>query len=153
MDTRLHGLIQYCQLYNITEIQSLQDGPDDIQLLLRDHSLRPHILKYLLWKRNQVVHGSSTQIRDYADEEELEQMNLCHQRSIELLKSFLGSITPRSMLRALDVAGGDGRLAKSLLVNSYAKVDLFDQCPKAVSLAKADLGSLPANGFVEQATM
>ena len=73
-------------------------------------------------------------------------MEQCHQRCLEVLKAFLGTVVPRSLLRALDVAGGDGRLTKGLLLKSYAKVDLFDQCPKAVGLARAALGRHSAVG-------
>ena len=38
--------------------------------------------------------------------------------------------------RALDVAGGDGRLSKGLLLDQYNIVDLFDQCPIGVKKAK-----------------
>ena len=59
-------------------------------------------------------------------------MKECHPRSIEVLKKFLGSIVPRSLFRAIDVAGGDGRLAINFLMKQYKKVDLFDQCPQAL---------------------
>ena len=54
---------------------------------------------------------------------------------MEILKRFVGSVVPRSLFRALDVAGGDGRLSASLLLKSYRRVDLFDQCPEAVKKA------------------
>ena len=66
-------------------------------------------------------------------------MKLCHSRSIEVFKKLLGSITHRSLFRALDVAGGDGRLSKDFLVKQYKKTDLFDQCGKAVSKAREAL--------------
>ena len=59
-------------------------------------------------------------------------MKKCHPRSIEVLKKFLGPIVPRSLFRAVDVAGGDGRLAINFLMKHYKKVDLFDQCPQAL---------------------
>ena len=62
-------------------------------------------------------------------------MAICHPRSIEIMKRFLGSIGCRHLHRCLDVAGGDGRFAKGFLMESYNKVDLFDQCPKAVKIA------------------
>ena len=62
-------------------------------------------------------------------------MDLCHPRCVEILKCFLGSVVPRSLFRALDVAGGDGRLCASILLKSYRRVDLLDQCPEAVKKA------------------
>ena len=53
-------------------------------------------------------------------------MEQCHSRCVEILKRFLGPIQPRSLFRALDVAGGDGRLSVGFLLNAYARVDLFD---------------------------
>ena len=80
-------------------------------------------------------------------------MELCHARSIEAIKKLLGPITHRSLLRALDVAGGDGRLSKDFLTKQYRKTDLFDQCGTAVSKARAALRSSPNFGNVEQGTM
>ena len=65
----------------------------------------------------------------------------------------MGEITPRSLVRALDVGGGDGRLSKSFLVNSYNIVDLFDQCPIAVEKAKKALRNNLRFGYAEQASM
>ena len=53
-------------------------------------------------------------------------MEVCHPHCLEIMKTFLGSIVHRSLFRALDVAGGDGRLSASLLLSCYGKVDLFD---------------------------
>ena len=63
-------------------------------------------------------------------------MDLCHPHSIDILKQFLGPISPRSLFRALDVAGGDGRFSSSFLLKPYRKVDLFDECPEAVQRAR-----------------
>ena len=80
-------------------------------------------------------------------------MERCHPRSIEILKSFLGPIQPRSLFRALDVAGGDGRLSTSFLLKHYRKVDLFDQCPQALQKAQRAMRSCNATGYVTKATM
>ena len=74
-------------------------------------------------------------MRIWADSQEQQDMKKCHPRCIEILKEFLGSIVPMSLFRALDVTGGDGRLAVNFLLKSYRKVDLFDQCPQAVKKA------------------
>ena len=80
-------------------------------------------------------------------------MKQCHSRSIEIIKMILGGVVPRALFRALDVAGGDGRFATSFLLKSYRHVDLFDQCPKAVGLAKRAMKNHSAFGYAEQATM
>ena len=77
----------------------------------------------------------------------------CHARCVEILKRFLGPIQPRSLFRALDVAGGDGRLSVGFLLNLYVRVDLFDQCPEAVKRAKRAMKSHQALGYVSQSTM
>ena len=51
----------------------------------------------------------------YADEEELANMEICHPRCIELLTNFLESLPERAHHRAIDVAGGVGRLSISFL--------------------------------------
>ena len=80
-------------------------------------------------------------------------MERCHIRSLEVLKGLLGKITPRSVVRAIDVGGGDGRLSQSFLINSYKKVDLFDQCPIAIKKAKAALQGSSSFGYAEQVSM
>ena len=93
------------------------------------------------------------EVRVYADEEEQKAMALCHPRSIEVLKKLIGTITQRSLFRALDVAGGDGRLSKDFLLKQYRKVDHFDQCPTGVKKAKAALLRSPNFGHTQQAKM
>ena len=80
-------------------------------------------------------------------------MNICHSRSIEILKCFLGSVVPRSLFRAIDVAGGDGRLCSNLLFRSYRKVDLFDRCPVALKKAQQVMKDHPRGGHVTLAAM
>ena len=53
-------------------------------------------------------------------------MKECHPRCIKVLEDFIGPILPRNIMRALDVAAGDGRLTSGFLFKSYQKVDLFD---------------------------
>ena len=50
----------------------------------------------------------------------------CGARCIEILKEFVGSIAHRAIYRALDVAGGDGRVSVEFLLKHYKKVDLID---------------------------
>ena len=80
-------------------------------------------------------------------------MSFCHSRCIEVVKQFLGTIVPRALFRALDVAGGDGRFSTALLLKNYGRVDHFDQCPRAVRLAQRAMLRNPAAGFVQQSTM
>ena len=80
-------------------------------------------------------------------------MKQCHARSLEVLKTLLGPMTHRSLFRALDVAGGDGRLSKSFLVEQYLTVDHFDQCPTAVKKAREALLRHARFGYSQQATM
>ena len=72
----------------------------------------------------------------YADDVELADMSECHQTCEQLLKRLVESVQPRSFIRALDVAGGDGRLATSELFKPYMRVDLFDQCTQAIMEAR-----------------
>ena len=65
-------------------------------------------------------------VQIYADEEEQKAMELCHERSVQILKDFMGPIQDKSLLRALDCAGGDGRLSTSYLMKTHRCVDLFD---------------------------
>ena len=80
-------------------------------------------------------------------------MKKCHTRSLEVLKTLLGPMTHRSLFRALDVAGGDGRLSKSFLVEQYLTVDHFDQCPTAVTKAREALLRHARFGYSKQSTM
>ena len=49
---------------------------------------------------------------------------------------MLKNINGHSRFRALDVAGGDGRLSQGLLLDEYNIVDLFDQCPEGVKKSR-----------------
>ena len=68
-------------------------------------------------------------------------MSACHVRCLEILKSFMGSIAHKGLERALDVAGGDGRVSADLLLEYYKEVNMFDQCPEGVKKAKVALQS------------
>ena len=89
----------------------------------------------------------------YADEEEQKDMAICHPECIKILKNFIASVKNHSTHRALDAAGGDGRLSKDLLVGLYSRVDLFDKCPEAIKRAKKALNDNPAFGYAEKAPM
>ena len=153
LDPRLHDVLQFCEREKITKLKDLQDAPKDIQALLDDHTLRPLILKYLFWRANQANAATTQSVREYADKEELERMESCHQRCIEVLKCFLGGIRPRALFRALNVAGGNGRLSSTFLLQQYGTVDLFDQCAKAVKLARQAMRRNISMGIVQECSM
>ena len=136
LDSRLLPLCAFCETRDVATVVSLGDAPPRTQQLLKDHQLLPEIQKYLHARRIFRSLGGENVVRIWADAEERREMKECHSRSIDILKRFLGPIQSRSLFRALDVAGGDGRLSVGFLLNSYARVDLFDQCPEAVKRAK-----------------
>ena len=55
--------------------------------------------------------------------------------------------------RALDVAGGDGRLSKELLLELFGAVDLFDRCKVALAKVGQLKALLPKLKRVDEATM
>ena len=80
-------------------------------------------------------------------------MEICNPHCVELLQKFLSEFEKLSTHRALDVAGGDGRLTKNLLVGLFSKVDIFDRCPKAIAKVRKELQKDVAFGFAKTATM
>ena len=129
MPTALIELYEWCELHNITELNAFVDAPEHIKAVAMDISNRSKVLKLLYWRQAQKSVRLRSETRIYADEEELQAMQQCHARSIAVLKTLLDPLTQRSLIRALDVAGGDGRLCINLLVQEYEMVDHFDQCP------------------------
>ena len=81
-------------------------------------------------------HYLDSTVKPWADEEEKDEMKLCQPRCVEILSNLLALHTNLSKALALDVAGGDGRLAVGLLLGLYEKVDLFDRCDRAIQIAK-----------------
>ena len=59
----------------------------------------------------------------------------------------------RQIYRAIDVAGGDGRLSDSFLQMQYKRVDLFDGCPLAVQRATETMNKYKNFGYAEVAMM
>ena len=66
---------------------------------------------------------------------------------------MLKNMTGHSRFRALDVAGGDGRLTKGLLLDEYNIVDLFDQCPEGVKKSKLAMYGHKSKGYIAKAGM
>ena len=143
-------LYKYCEDNDVTSASSFKMIPKKFQPLIKNKKLLPDILKFLHWRRTRRS-NSITQI--YADEEEQKDMEICHPHCIKLLKKFLSGMKNLQTKRALDVAGGDGRLAKNLLVKQFNKVDLFDRCPTAIGIVRKELKKDIAFGYAEIANM
>ena len=62
----------------------------------------------------------------YPTPEEHEWLEKDHPKRCELMRSLLDNLFKGNMERALDVACGDGRLSREVLVWFFNKVDLFD---------------------------
>ena len=58
LDSRLFPLWQFCQSRDIKMIIGLKDAPQHLQELLKNHQLRPEILKYLHERRTSIIDGS-----------------------------------------------------------------------------------------------
>ena len=69
------------------------------------------------------------------------------------MAKFIDEIDELNLKRALDVAGGDGRFSKGLLIQRFDKVDLFDQCPLAIKRARVALQYHLDRCQIGQATM
>ena len=69
------------------------------------------------------------------------------------MKELLGQLSTLEPTRALDVAGGDGRVSKGLLCGRYLAVDFFDQCPEAVKQVRQVKALFPSLSRVEEARM
>ena len=125
----------------------------EIKNLLKVHQLRPIMMKHIYVNAavRAVTNPEPTTV--YADEQELAAMEVCHPQCIDILTKFFAQLPQRATHRALDVAGGDGRLSKNLLVKQYNKVDLFDGCPRGVAKAREALKGHKNFGYAEQAYM
>ena len=69
-------------------------------------------------------------------------MELCHGQSLILIKGFLQKLVHRLRGRALEVAGGDGRLTMDFLAGEYVAVELFDRNPGAVEIMRQKASGL-----------
>jgi|AACY02.9.fsa_nt_gi hypothetical protein len=74
--------------------------------------------------------------RKWADDEELDDMEICHPERIELMKKIMGRVPGLSFDYALEAACGDARLSKDLLVKKFKNIDLFDIDEEAIETAK-----------------
>ena len=80
-------------------------------------------------------------------------MAQCHPGSVKVLEDCLESIPHLNKERALEVACGDARLTSDLLSRWFTKVDLFDQCPEAVDIARGLKETISNIDRVEQVKM
>ena len=80
-------------------------------------------------------------------------MEICHERCLELLRDQVKEVKSHSFVRALDVAAGDGRLAKSGLFKHYQEFDMFDQCTLACQEARNAMQNVENCRLIEQTTM
>jgi len=158
MDSMLGPLLPVylsCISNQVTAVSHFSKAPEHLQRLVKDPRYWPTVIKYIAWRRDNWSkldpHGVPRQqvtLQIYADEEEQQAMAACHPRCLELLQEFLDSIETRSFVRALDVAGGDGRLAASAVFRPYQHVDLLEQCPIAVAKAQQLLKQQSNFGFI-----
>ena len=70
-----------------------------------------------------------------------------------MLRAFLKKLPGLDDTRVLEVACGDGCLTKDLLHEWFKKIDLFDQCPKAIAKVNLMKESINAIENVELADM
>ena len=124
--TELQDLLMYCQQHNVLTICGLSEAPASIKILIQNEKFVPYILKLLLQRKTMAAVCLATKIQVYADSEEQQAMEICHPRCIELLQNFADKIVHHGRIRALDVAGGDGRVTKDLILTSYDRGDLID---------------------------
>ena len=71
-------------------------------------------------------HMTPREIQVYANEEEQEEMKLCHRKSIILIADYINCFILPEKPRALEVAAGDGILSADLLKDHFAEIDCFD---------------------------
>ena len=128
----LEPFYKFCETNPIASVRDLEGAPREVKNLLRAHHLRPKMMKHLFTMSARKPSPNSEAAVVYADDEELAAMEVCHPCCIEILTEFFEVIPERSAHRAIDVAGGDGRLSASFLQKHYLKVDLFDGCKLAV---------------------
>ena len=60
MDTRLHPLVDYCESEKVNTLSQLENAPKYLKALLMIHALRPQILKYLKWRKDQTLSDQAT---------------------------------------------------------------------------------------------
>ena len=107
MNIQLYPLHQYCEGRDVVSPRELAAAPQEVRKFLNHPIGLPQVLKYIKWRQQITEQRRASSIQIYADEEEQKAMEQCHERSVEVLKDFIGPIPGRSLLRAIDCAGGD----------------------------------------------
>ena len=79
-------------------------------------------------------------------------MGICHPQSLNVLEGLIKNFPNLDRARALEAGCGDGRLSKDLLQKWFEKIDMFDQCPEAIRIVKAQKEEAKYIGDVEQAS-
>ena len=121
--------------------------------LLEQKCLRNKISTFLTRFRADNPRVIKKQIQVYADEKEMKEMSLCHEKAITLLEEFIQGIASFGTKRALDVAAGDGQASRDLLQNFFESIDCFDQCPNALKKLELLQERIYKIEKVDQATM
>ena len=84
LDAQLLPLFQHCERGSISTLEALMSAPIEITLPLTMHRLIPQVLHYFYWKQRSIPGGMAVLQRPYADEEELQNMELCDARCVEV---------------------------------------------------------------------
>jgi len=106
-----------------------------------------------MWRNDHYQDYVRVETRVYADEEEQAAIELCHEKCVDVLDDFVRAIGYRGYVRALDVAGGDGRMTSSKVMKPYNHVDFFDQCPVAIKKAVNVMRLMKNGGKIFQSSM
>jgi len=147
------GFVAWVSSFKIKKMSSVENGPLRIQDMLRVHSLKTRMIMHLAKAPNRNKRGKESGIRVFANEVEEREMEDCHGESIKLLEVVLDQLRHLDKGRVLEVAAGDGRVARDLLMNRFEAVDCFDQCPMAVKKLEELQKQHEIIERVDQATM
>jgi len=100
--------------------------------MLKVFTLKNRIIMYLANASNLTRREEDSNIRLFANQEEVREMNECHAKSVKLLEVVFDKLHHIDRGRVLEVAAGDGRVSRDLLMTRFEAIDCFDQCPVAV---------------------
>ena len=131
----------------------LKGGPERIQAMLRLPEYKKQIELHLAKTKAKRPDLKPVEVQEYANTEEKKQMAECHMASVQLMGQFMDELTHLRRGRALEVAAGDGRVAKDVLSMRFKTVDCFDQCIEAVKELEKLRRRLPELDLVDQAKM
>ena len=144
---------QYCKEHEVTRLEQLEQGPKWLLKKLGDDEWQQKIGRHLNNRQYAAKKEKAIMPPVYANKRALAKMEKAHEPSIALLKEFLAGLDSLKYARALDVAGGDGRVVKELLLGLFEAVDLFDHCPKALNKVEQLKALFPKLEHVKRAKM